>query len=169
MITQFVDGQVQVLHSEEYKRPDFNEMLSMAWDLLVKHSVQKIYIDGANPSFIKSLKIQWGERPDYENVPKEQKQFMKVEPINFNQEHTEMLGHCKMSLERGYIAINPDFDKLITSLRTAVAEENTLDKESTSYADIFDAYRLALKDYKFITQVEDIQTVKAKTKPNQNA
>ena len=74
-----------------------------------------------------------------------------------------------MSLERGYIAINPDFDKLITSLRTAVAEENTLDKESTSYADIFDAYRLALKDYKFITQVEDIQTVKAKTKPNQNA
>ena len=32
--------------------------------------VQKIYIDGANPSFIKSLKMQWGERPDYENVKK---------------------------------------------------------------------------------------------------
>jgi hypothetical protein len=57
-----------------------------------------------------------------------------------------------MSLEKGYIAVNPDFDKLITSLRTAVAEENTLDKESMSYADIFDAYRLALKDYKFITR-----------------
>jgi hypothetical protein len=27
-----------------------------------------------------SLKMQWGERPDYENVPKEQKQFMRVEP-----------------------------------------------------------------------------------------
>jgi hypothetical protein len=39
--------------------------------------------------------MQWGERPDYENVPKEQKQFMKVEPVNFNQEHKEMLGHCK--------------------------------------------------------------------------
>ena len=95
---------------------------------------------------------------------------MKVQPVNFNQEHKEMLGHCKMLLERGYIAINPAFDKLITSLRTAVAEENILDKESTSYADVFDAYRLALKHYKFITQeVEDIQTVKAKTKPNQNA
>ena len=70
VITQFVDGQIQILHAEEYKRPDFNEMLSTAWDLLVKHSVQKIYIDGANPSFIKSLKIQWGERPDYENVKK---------------------------------------------------------------------------------------------------
>jgi hypothetical protein len=54
-------------------------------NLIVKYTVQKIYIDGANPSFIKSLKMQWGERSDYENVPKEQKQFMKVEPVNFNQ------------------------------------------------------------------------------------
>ena len=169
VVTQFVDGQVQIIHAEEYKRPDFNEMLSTAWDLLVKHSVQKIYIDGANPSFIKSLKIQWGERPDYENVPREHRQFMSVQPVNFNQEHQEMLGHCKMLLERGYIAINPAFDKLIISLRTAVAEENILDKESTSYADVFDAYRLALKHYKFITQVEDIQTLKTKPKPNRNA
>jgi hypothetical protein len=114
-------------------------------NLIVKYTVQKIYIDGANPSFIKSLKMQWGERSDYENVPKEQKQFMKVEPVNFNQS-------------------NPGFDKLITSLRTAVAEENTLDKQSMSYADILDAYRLALKDYKFITKEvdNDIKTVTAK-------
>lgn len=72
---------------------------------------------------------------------------MRVIPVNFNQEHKEMLGHCKMLLEKGYVAINPSFDKLITSLRTAVAEENTLDKESTLYPDIFDAYRLALKYY----------------------
>ena len=168
VVTQFVDGQVQIVHAEEYKRPDFNEMLEKAWNLIVKYTVQKIYIDGANPSFIKSLKLQWGERSDYENVPKEQRQFMRVEPVNFNQEHKEMLGHCKMLLERGYIAINPAFDKLITSLRTAVAEENILDKESTSYADIFDAYRLALKDYKFITREveEDITTVTAKRKLN---
>jgi hypothetical protein len=69
-----------------------------------------------------------------------------------------MLGHCKMLLEKGYIAINPAFDKLITSLRTAVAEENILDKESTSYTDIFDAYRLALKYYQFMTkEIEDIK------------
>jgi Terminase RNaseH-like domain len=167
VVTQFVDGQVQIVHAEEYKRPDFNEMLEKAWNLIVKYTVQKIYIDGANPSFIKSLKIQWGERPDYENVPKEQRQFMRVQPVNFNQEHKEMLGHCKMSLEKGYIAINPAFDKLIISLRTAVAEENTLDKDSMSYADIFDAYRLALKDYKFITKEVDNEskTVTAKRKP----
>jgi hypothetical protein len=144
VVTQFIDGQVQIMHAEEYKRPDFNEMLEKVWDLLVKHSVQKVLIDGANPSFIRSLKIQWGERPDYENEKKELYAYMKVVPVSFGKEHKEMLGHCKLLLEQGYIAINPAFDKLIASLRTAVAEENILDKESTSYADIFDAYRLAL-------------------------
>ena len=71
-----------------------------------------------------SLSSTWGEWLDYENVKKEHREYMKVEPINFNQEHKEMLGHCKMLLERGYIAISPAFDKLIISLRTAVAEEN---------------------------------------------
>ena len=98
--------------------------------------------------------MQWGERPDFENVPREHRQFMRVLPVNFNQDHKEMLGHCKMLLEQGYIAINPAFDKLIISLRTAVAEENKLDKESTSYCDVFDAYTLALKHYQFITKEE---------------
>jgi hypothetical protein len=156
VITQFVDGQVQILYAEEFQRPDFNEMLSKVWDLLMKFgSINKIHIDGANPSFIKSLKIQLGEDPDYDKVIAGYKQMkcdwkigMKVVPVNFNQEHKEMLGHCKLLLEKGYIAISPAFDKLITSLRTAVAEENILDKESTLFADIFDAYRLALKYYK---------------------
>jgi hypothetical protein len=64
---------------------------------------------------------------------------MKVQPVNFNQGYKEILGHCKMLFESGYIAINPAFDKLITSLRTAVGEENILNKESTSYCDVFDA------------------------------
>ena len=53
---------------------------------------------------------------------------MKVEPVNINQEHKVMLGHCKMLLERGYLVINLAFDKLIISLRTAVVEENILDR-----------------------------------------
>jgi hypothetical protein len=50
------------------------------------------------------------------------------------------------------IAINPKFDKLITSLRTAVDSDGTLDKEATSYDDLFDAFRLALKFYAFQEQ-----------------
>ena len=77
---------------------------------------------------------------------------MKIVPVNFNSEHKAMLGHCKMILEKdgGRIAINPDkFDKLITALRTAVDNDSVLDKESTSYNDIFNAFRLALMFYHF--------------------
>jgi hypothetical protein len=50
----------------------------------------------------------------------------------------------------GRIAINPHkFDKLRTSSRTAVDNDGILYKEATSYNDIFDAFRLALKFYHF--------------------
>ena len=77
---------------------------------------------------------------------------MRIVPVNFNTEHKATLGHCEMILEQDprKIAINPDkFDKLITALRTAVDNDGMLDKESTSYNYIFDAFRLALKFYNF--------------------
>lgn len=32
VITQRVDNQIQIMHAEEYQRPDFNHMLSVVWD-----------------------------------------------------------------------------------------------------------------------------------------
>src|ERR687886_1012133 len=88
-------------------------------------------------SFIKSLKLQIGEDADYDQVIARYK--------------AEGLGDNWWSEnDRRKIAINPDrFDKLITALRTAVDNDGTLDKEATSYNDIFDAFRLALKFYQF--------------------
>jgi hypothetical protein len=162
VVTQWVDNHIQILHAEEYHRPDYNEMLSTVYGLMSKYRVDKVYIDGANPSFIRSLKLQIGEDPDYDKVIATYRsekmsgnwsQDMKIVPVNFNSEHKAMLGHCKMIFEadgRGKIAINPDkFDKLITALRTAVDNDGTLDKEATSYNDIFDAFRLAMKFYHF--------------------
>ena len=161
VVTQWVDNHIQILHAEEYRRPDYNEMLSTVYSLMSKYDVNKVYIDGANPSFIKSLKLQIGEDPDYDKVIARYRseglgdswsKDMKIIPVNFNKEHKAMLGHSKMILESegGRIAINPDkFDKLITALRTAVDNDGVLDKESTSYNDIFDAFRLALKFYHY--------------------
>jgi hypothetical protein len=149
------------MHADEYHRPDYNEMLALVYGLISKYQIDKVYIDGANPSFIKSLKLQIGEDVDYDKVIARYRseglgdnwsQNMKIVPVNFNKEHKAMLGHCKMIFETegGKIAINPDrFDKLITALRTAVDNDGILDKESTSYNDIFDAFRLALKFYRF--------------------
>jgi hypothetical protein len=47
-----------------------------------------------------------------------------------------MLQHGKIILEKGVVAIDPKFDKLITALRTAVEQDGSLDKEATSYPDI---------------------------------
>jgi hypothetical protein len=139
-------------------------MLPTVYGLMSKYDIDKVYIDGANPSFIRSLKLQIGEEADYDKVITRYRseglgdgtQDMKIVPVNFK-EHKALLGHCKMILERdgGRIAINPDkFDKLITALRTAVDNDGTLDKESTSYNDIFDAFRLALKFYHFQERID---------------
>ena len=52
-----------------------------------------------------------------------------------------------MLFEKGHVSINQKHDKLIASLRTAVENEGIPDKEVTSYDDIFDAFRLALRFY----------------------
>jgi hypothetical protein len=58
VVTQWDDGIVQILHADEYQRPDYNEMLSTVYGLISRYDIDKLYIDGANPSFIKSLKLQ---------------------------------------------------------------------------------------------------------------
>jgi hypothetical protein len=167
VVTEWADGIVQIMHAEEYHRPDYNEMLSVVYKLMSKYKVDKVYVDGANPSFIRSLKLQIGEDPDYDKVISRYKadgfevvdalKNMKIVPVNFNKEHKPMLGHCKMILENEprKIAINPGFEKLIIALRTAVDADGMLDKEVTSYNDILDAFRLALKFYSFREKISD--------------
>jgi hypothetical protein len=157
VVTEFVDGIVRVMYADEYHKPDYNEMLSTVYQLMSKYDIDKVYIDGANPSFIRSLKLQIGEESDYDEVIARYRseglgdatRDMRIVPVHFGKEHRDMLGHTKMLLEKGLLAINPFFDKLITSLRTAVDQEGNLDKEVTSYHDILDAFRLALKFYHF--------------------
>ena len=50
-------------------------------------------VDASPPSFIRALKLQWGERPDYENVEKELREYMKVEPVSFGVEYKQLLYH----------------------------------------------------------------------------
>jgi hypothetical protein len=160
VITRLVDNKIQIVFADEFERPDYNEMLVKVWDLDKNYHVQNIYVDGANPEFIRSLKSKIGETSDpkyyteYIELYRKNKQdienCMKVIPVHFSVEHKSMLTHCKMFLEKGAIQIDPRFNKLITSLRTAVENgEGILDKQATSFDDIFDAFRLAMKYYEF--------------------
>jgi len=60
VITQFVDGQVQILHAEEYKKTCLNECYHR-YGICLLNIPYKKYALTANPSLIKSLKMQWCE------------------------------------------------------------------------------------------------------------
>jgi len=147
-VSTFIDGKARIRFADEFPRPMHDEMASMIWDLIQEHNCNKLYIDNASPSMIRSLKIHWGERADYENIPREQYRFMKVEPVSFGKEHKNMLAHAKMMIDKHYVAIHQDFQKLIVSLKTAVEVNGSLDKEVTAYDNVFDAFRLCMLRYK---------------------
>jgi hypothetical protein len=79
-------------------------MVQKVWELYMKFqfdgSVDRIYVDGANPSFIRSLKLALGEREDYEKVIEQHKhasklwsdpqKYMTVVPVNFAKEHNDV-------------------------------------------------------------------------------
>jgi hypothetical protein len=120
----------------------------------------RIFVDGANPSFISALKDRVNEDSEYDkqiafykhNYPSVYdleflEQNMFVIPVAINKEHKHMLAHCKEMLEyqNGQMAIHPRFNKLATALRTAVENgEGSLYKDATSHDDLFDAFRMSL-------------------------
>ena len=73
---------------------------------------------------------------------------MKILPVNFGTEHKQMLAHLAMLVSKEYLCIPKEHDRLLVSLRTAYANELSLDKERTSYSDSIDALRLACRMYK---------------------
>jgi hypothetical protein len=148
VVTHFVDGLIRVAYVDEHSRSDHSEMLQVVWDLIQKYNVTKVLVDASAPSFIRALKLQWDERSDYENVDKNMREYMKVEPVSFGVEHKALLYHTKFLLENRYVQIHPSFDKLITALRSAWAHEGILDKEVTSFDDCLDAFRLCLRPFK---------------------
>lgn len=147
VITEYEDQKIFVKYAEDFERPDFNDMLNLVLKLYNEYRVKKIYVDGANASFIRSLKTALSERKDYEKIPKDEYRYMKVIPIAFSTNHRSMLVYSKQVLEGDYIRIHPKFEKLIISLNTAIEEDGKLDKDRTLYNDVYDAFRLALIRY----------------------
>ena len=138
-------------------------MINLISKLKNKHHITKIFIDASNAGFIRTSKQQIGDY-DYRTYT-EQKNIInriydpildfnniQVFPVNFSTIHKDMLAHTTELLSAKKIRVHPIFQKLITSLRTAVVNTNTgsLDKDATSYNDIFDAFRMSLINYKLV-------------------
>jgi hypothetical protein len=161
--TRWANERIEVIEAEEFERPDFNDMINRVWQIKQKHKVDDnnltIYVDAANPEIWSSLKRMinepHSERFVFDKLSYYKKNdmnpalYMKVIPVPFSTEGAKMLQHTKSLLEDkdNLVVIDKRFDKLLTSLRTAVAMEYKLSKEETSYHDILDAFRLSLQLY----------------------
>ena len=138
-------------------------MIEKVWAIKRYHKVEDsnltIYVDAANPEIWSSLKRMlnepYSEQYIFEKLSYYKKNninsanYMKVIPVPFSTQGAKMLQHAKSLLEDkdGLIAIDKRSDKLLTALRTAVANEYKLDKEQTSYHDLLYACRLSLQLY----------------------
>jgi hypothetical protein len=148
--TEFLkeERKIRVLFSEEYEHGDPQALVNLIFNLYQKYGFNSyIWIDGANRAFVNLLKIAFNESLSWEKhtiTP----ESMKVLPVNFGTEHKQMLAHLAMLVSKEYLCIPKEFDKLAISLRTAYANEYSLDKEQTSYSDSLDSLRLACKMYK---------------------
>jgi hypothetical protein len=96
------------------------------------------------------LKIKFGESLNWQQVKDwGHNSNTKIRSISFNSEHKNMLSNLHAVVTKGLLAIPEKYSQLLTSIRTAWATELDLDKKQTSYDDLLDSLRLALKAYNF--------------------
>jgi hypothetical protein len=143
---------IRVIDCHLIDKGDPNKIVELCWSLYKQYGYfnTAFFIDGSNRAMVNLLKIKWGESLNWENI----KEFghnsnIKIRPVNFSTEHKNMLSNLHAVISKNYLAIDKRYDKLITSLRTAYANELSLDKQQTSYSDLLDGLRLALKAYNF--------------------
>lgn len=165
VLLQFVEGKIQVIYADEFFRARYEDMIRKIKNLTLSKSIgnlNNIFVDASNPEFISSLKREVPDERDNWSYVQEKmayckkhgrdtNQYMTVVPVPFSSEGKNMLIHTKklLELKNSFIAINPKFNKLITALKTATSDDlGKLNKEDTSYDNILDAFRLALRMFK---------------------
>jgi len=155
-ILQLEDNLIKVMYAQEFDRPSYESMIYKIGELKHKYNPQKIFVDAAKPDFIKSLKIQFNESTNYEQIMQDSAREkidyefrMYVIPISFSVFGKELLGRFQHVVSKSWFSIsNIEHKELVQQMRTAKYQDNgNLDKSETgnSTFDVFDSTRLALK------------------------
>ena len=141
---------IRVVDCHLIDKGDPNKIVELCWDIWKRYGYMNVayFIDGSNRAMVNLLKIRWQESLSWESTESFGSN-VKIRPVNFNTEHKNMLSNLHALVSKSFLAIDPKYNKLITSLRTAYAEELNLKKDIGSYSDLLDGLRLALKAYHF--------------------
>lgn len=139
---------IRIVYADEFVKPSSKDIIDLC------HSLRKtfgyantyFYVDSAAAMFIRDFKSTIGEDPYYD-VKNISIQSNHILPVVFSVEGRTLLSNLEHLVNKGYLAIDPKYDKVITSLRTAYSTEWKLDKEVTVSDDSLDALRLSCKGY----------------------
>jgi hypothetical protein len=160
-ITEFIDGIIRVIYSREFNNASTEDMVRHAYRLVLQYQLNngtnKIYIDGSNPGFIRSLKQAMGEFVNYDVFVEKAKAdkrelfyYMNVVPVNFSTEGRAMLSNVKKWIDKQRVAIDPDEHKeLMLDLRIAQSDEEMKLDKTDNTMDMLDALRLAFEYYEY--------------------
>ena len=154
MVSQFVDGRIQVLYADEFERPDPQYIEKLSIDLIRHYHLfengsqnGQVIVDAANVVYIKYLKHKLNENTRYDEAKPEDYKYMKVRPINFGTEHKKMLTNMVSLVSKGYVAIDDRFEALLSQMRIAKVDANFgLIKKPLSL-DLIDALRMNTYGY----------------------
>lgn len=156
VITQLDGGQLQVIYSSATKNAYPDDIRDKIMGLREKYNVTRMYVDGAKPDVIRTLKRLISERTDYLEAIKgykaqkvDHQRLMQVVPVNFGQEDQQMLDWVQGLVSKHRIVINKEnHAELLTELRMAKQEEDgSLDKTQHTM-DLTDALLLSCKFFK---------------------
>jgi hypothetical protein len=134
------EDKIIVRFAEQYDKANPQSIVDICHSLYRKHWNTLFFVDGANRGAVNLMKVAFDESLNWDTKDVSP-EIMKIIPVNFTTEHKQMLSHLHVMINKGYLAIPKQYDKLITSLRTAYAREYSLDKEQTSYNDSLDVLR----------------------------
>jgi hypothetical protein len=170
MISRFISGKVQIIYSNELKRPLFQDVIKLVWQLKDKcnGNLQNILMDASATELYTSLATEFNQ-PSSQKYLDEKRKWCKsvnalledhlfIVPIAFNSPSggRYMLNHTQRMIEEtaddgsAIVGVHPSFKDLITSCRSAyVIDNDVLDKDRTVSADTFDALRMNLSWYRW--------------------
>jgi hypothetical protein len=153
-IVQWKDDKLNVVHTELLDKPLYTNALHLIRELIQTYSPCKVFIDGSAAHLIHELKHGYGEYIPYEKLKPDRLQSYissacrepLIVPINFQLMHKTMAKHVVKCMAKQRVRIDPKFDKLITSLKSATTKDDefSLDKSQSAFNDLFDSFRMAL-------------------------
>jgi hypothetical protein len=77
-VIECVDNLAHVIYSKQFENSSTEHMVSHAWNLIrqyyLNNGINKVFVDGSQPGFIRSLKIATGEYAQYEYFVERAKQ-----------------------------------------------------------------------------------------------